>query len=248
MLEKNSTFDGKIALVTGAGIRLGRHIAVALAQRGCDLVLHCRKSTDETSEVAREIKKMGRRAHVIRADFSKPGQAHTLARSAEEIYGRIDILVNSAAIFRPTPLEKINERELKAFLDINLSAPYVLSTEIGRRMKKRGNGVIVNMACLSAMKPWKLYIPYSISKAGVVALTVGLAKILGPEVRVNAVAPGTVLPPTNMDRSELRRLASRLPLKRLGCPEDVVLSVLYLCEAVFVTGQVLYVDGGRSVE
>jgi NAD(P)-dependent dehydrogenase (short-subunit alcohol dehydrogenase family) len=239
--------NGKVALVTGAGVRLGRAMAIALAQNGCDVVLHYGKSKREALSVSEEIRSFGRRTEILQADLSKGAQALKLARAAEKAFGRIDILVNSAAIFWPTPLDRLNEKELDAFLSVNLKGPYILSGEIGRKMKKRGEGSIVNIACLSGFRPWKAYVPYSISKAGVIALTVGMAKLLAPEVRVNAIAPGTVLPPPQMTKAELRSIRERLPLKRIGSPDDIVLALLYLCTAPFVTGQTLCVDGGRSI-
>lgn len=238
---------GKVALVTGAGVRLGRAIAWGLAQSGCDLVLHCRSSRKDADALAKEIRKLGRRAVVLQADLSRAADVKILAKRADAALGGIDILINSAAIFWPTALEKMTVEELDTFLNVNLKAPYILSSEIGRRMKKRGSGTIVNLACLSGQKAWKKFVPYSISKAGVISLTIGMAKLLGPEVRVNAVAPGTVLPPEGMDAKELKAIRERLPLQRLGKPDDIVCAVQYLVNAPFVTGQVLAVDGGRSV-
>lgn len=238
---------GKVALVTGAGVRLGRAIAEALANEGCDLVLHCRKSKREALGLAEKIRADGQRAKVLTADLNRPANAVKLARDAERAFGRIDILVNSAAVFWPTPLDRFTEKELNAFLTVNLTSPYVLSSEIGKRMKQRGRGTIINMACISASRPWKAYVPYSISKAGVVAMTVGMAKALAPEVRVNAIAPGTVLPPPGTSRKTLQKIKDGLPLKIIGSSADIVKSALYLCSAQFVTGQVLCVDGGRSI-
>jgi len=247
MVAQKFSLIGKTALVTGAGVRLGRAIALGLAEQGCDLVLHCRSSRKAAVALQTEIEALGRDAIVLCADLSMPVQTLQLARDAEKESGGIDILVNSAAIFRPTPLEKLDIKELDAFLDINLKSPYILCSEIGKKMKKRGHGVIINMACVSAFRAWKAYVPYSISKAGVVSLTVGLAKLLGPEVRVNAIAPGTVLPPETMSREESDREAQRVPLKKIGTPADIVAAVLYLAGAEFVTGQVLCVDGGRAI-
>ena len=241
------SLNDKVALVTGAGVRLGRAIARELAAKGCDLVLHAFKSTRDAEELAAEIQGAGRRAVVLCADLSRGAQTLKLAGRAERAFGRVDILVNSAGIFWPTPLKRLNEKELNAFLDINLKSPYILSSEIGQRMRKRGAGAIVNVACVSALRPWKTHLPYSISKAALVAMTVGMAKLLGPQVRVNAVAPGTVLPPEDMSSAKVEELRQRLPLKKIGTPEDVAAAIVYLLEAPFVTGQVLCVDGGRVI-
>ena len=243
----HSPYSGKVALVTGAGVRLGRALAIALAQSGCDMVLHYRHSRGPVINLAGEIAALGRRTKLLQADLSQAKEMEALARRAEKAFGHVDILINSAAIFRPTPLAQLNAREFDAFINVNLKAPYILSSWIGRRMKQRGAGVIINLACVSAQRPWATHVPYSISKAGVVALTAGLAKLLGPQVRVNAIAPGAVLPPSGTSLRRRRDLAERVPLKRLGSPDDVVRAALYLCTADFVTGQVLFVDGGQVV-
>ena len=239
--------EGKIALVTGASVRLGRALALGLARNGCDLILHCHHSRRQAKELQAEINALGRRAVVLSADLSKSGQTLRLARDAEKVFGRVDIIVNNAALFWPTPLEKLTVQELDIFLQVNLKSPYILSGEIGRRMKRRGWGVIINLACVSAFRPWKTHLPYSISKAGLSALTTGLAKVLAPEVRVNAIAPGPVLPPAGMSPAHFKALKHTLPLRKTGTPTDVAEAALYLCQAPFVTGQILCVDGGRSI-
>jgi NAD(P)-dependent dehydrogenase (short-subunit alcohol dehydrogenase family) len=245
--------SGKTALVTGAATRVGRVIAQALAERGCNLILHCHQSRDKARELAAQLCNAGGHAVVLRADLAKTGQMLKLARDADTHFGGVDILVNSAAIFRPTPLTRLTPAELDAFYAVNLKAPYVLSSELGRNMRRRGarnplrQGVIVNIACLSGLKAWKQFVPYSISKAGLISLTKGLAKLLAPYVRVNAIAPGTVLPPEHMRARSIQHLRALIPLQTIGSPEDVADAVLYLASAPFVTGQVLCVDGGRSI-
>lgn len=241
--------SGQSALVTGAGKRLGRAICEALAAHGCKLILHCHRSRRETEELAASICDSGGEAAVLRADLSRSTQTLKLARSAEKAFGGVDILVNSAAVFWPTPLERLSVSQLDAFYAVNLQAPFALSTELGRAMKKRGRGAILNLACISGLKPWRTHVPYSISKAGVISMTRGLARMFAPQVRVNAIAPGTVLPPDNPDeatREHLRMVKKKIPLKKIGSPEDVVEGAIYLLTAPFVTGQVLVLDGGRT--
>lgn len=247
MPQRYVTSEGCIAFVTGAGVRLGRAMSLDLAAQGFDLVLHANRSAKAAESLARAIRANGRRAKVLKADLSDERQVERLARHAWAAFGRIDLLVNNAAIFYPTPLTKLNAETLDAFYALNLRAPFILAAELGRRMMAGKGGSIVNLACVSAAKPWKDYVPYSISKAGVAAMTVGLAKLLAPKVRVNAIAPGTVLPPEDMTARQREDLRARLPLQRLGCPEDIVRALRYLVEADFVTGQVMVVDGGRSV-
>ncbi len=250
------SLNGKIALVTGAGIRLGRAIAAALASRDCRMILHCNSSRRGADELARDIHRKGGEAVVIQADLSQKGAAKNVARAAQKAFGGVDILVNNAAIFWPTPLDDLSEKQLDAFYAVNLKAPYILCSEIGRHMKRRAEksghladgGAILNIACLAGLRPWKTHIPYSISKAGVVSLTQGLAKLLAPEVRVNAIAPGTVLPPEDASPESVSALIEKIPLKKSGSPDDVVEAAMYLLSAPFVTGQILAVDGGRILQ
>jgi pteridine reductase len=237
----------RTALVTGAGRRVGRALAEGLAADGCALILHCRKAVAETEELARKIQAGGGRAVVLRAELSREKDVLRLARRAEAAFGRVDVLVNSAAIFRPTPLARMTPADLDEFMAVNFKAAYVLCTELGRRMKARGRGIIVNIDCLSADRPWRDYLPYSISKAALRSLTLGLAQLLAPEVRVNGIAPGTILPPQGTSQKEIRALENSALLKRIGSPADILLAVRYLISAEFVTGEILYVDGGRRL-
>jgi len=253
MAANRMKYEGKVALITGAGLRLGRAVAVELAAHGCDIVLHANRSAEAAEALARGFKAAGRRAGVLKANLADANQAEKLAREGWALFGRVDFLINNAAIFHPTALEDQGAGALDEFYAVNLRAPYILATELGRRMKagegegRVKGGAIVNLACISAQRPWKDYLPYSISKAGVVALTTGLSKLLAPEVRVNAIAPGTVLPPEELGQKRREELRERIPLKRLGRPEDIVRAVRYLLDSDFVTGQVLAVDGGRGL-
>lgn len=233
-------------------MRLGRAISEALAASGCRMILHCNTSRQGTDELANRICSSGGEAKVLRADLSKSGAGKKLARKADALFNGVDILVNNAAIFWPTSLEHLNESELDTFYAVNLRAPFSLASELGRAMKHRSEAgregcAILNIACLSGLRAWKTHIPYSISKAGVVSLTQGLAKLLAPGVRVNAIAPGSVLPPENASLSETQALLAKIPLKKIGTPNDVVETALYALTAPFVTGQILCVDGGRCL-
>jgi len=179
--------SGKVALVTGAARRLGRAIALTLAAEGVDVVLHVHTSSGE--DIAREIATLGRQAWIVRADLSRPAEAYRLSRGVEALAGRVDILVNSAAVFFPTPLPTLTVHTWQTVLHTNLTAPFVLSLLLGRAMRERGTGKIIQLGDWSGKRPLPGYLPYCVSKGGVLALTHVLAKALAPQVQVNAVDP-----------------------------------------------------------
>ncbi|MBP1775190.1 MAG: Short-chain dehydrogenase/reductase [candidate division NC10 bacterium] len=239
--------EGKVALVTGAAKRVGRSIALALAERGAELVVHYRTSDREAQEVLALAKKLGGKPAAVRADLSVPAEVGTMVDSALRAFGRVDILVNSAAIFYRTPFPTLTEADWDRFLAVNLKAPFLLCRQAGEIMCKQGYGKIVNVADIAGTKVWADFIPYSVSKAGLLALTTGLAKALAPAVQVNAICPGTVLLPDGSAPDEQARAVERVPLRRLGAPEDIARAAVYLVESDFVTGEVLTVDGGQRL-
>jgi len=235
--------DGKVALVTGAGKRLGRAIARALAEGGADLLLHVHTSSGE--EIAREVAALGRRALVLQADLSRVADACRLSREALRVAGRVDVLVNNAAVFLPTPLSTLTASSWQTILRTNLTTPFVLALFLGRTMRAHGSGKIVQLGDWSGMRPLPGYLPYCVSKGGLHTLTQVLAKTLAPQVQVNSVAPGPVLPPAHYDTAARRALVDRTPTGRLGKAADVVRAVRFLVEAgEFVTGTTYMVDGG----
>lgn len=244
MDKRTKRLDGRIALVTGAGRRLGRAIALALAEEGADLLLHVYASSGEA--VQRQVEKMGRRAVVLEADLSIREGIFQLVESAFAAFERIDILVNNAAVFFPTPLTEISSRTWRTILHTNLTAPFVLSVWLGRLMRKqKEGGAIIQLADWSGIRPVPEFLPYCVSKGGGLALTQGLAKALAPYVKVNAVAPGPVLPPAHYDETELRTLVDRTPLHRLGRKQDVTRAVCFLADPRnFITGATYLVEGG----
>lgn len=235
---------GKTALVTGGAVRVGRAISLALAKAGASVIVHYNRSADAALQVVDEIRKGGGRAEAVGADLRSTDAALALARRAEEI-GPIGILVNNASIFPEAPLADVTPEVWDETIAVNLGAPFFLTQQIGGAMKERGSGVIVNLADLAGMQTWTGYAAHSISKAGIVHLTRVAARALAPEVRVVAIAPGTVLPPEGTPEETIDRLAARTPLRRIGSPEDVTDALMYLLNADFVTGEVLTVDGGR---
>jgi len=234
-----------IALVTGSGKRLGRALALGLARQGADVVVHYRSSAPEAREVVAEIEKLGQRSVALQADLSNVSGIRELFEQVESHFGRLDILVNSAANFLQTKFAATTERLWNASLDTNLKAPFFCSQAAAPLLKKT-NGTIINFADIGGILGWPGFIPHSISKAGMIMLTRCLAKELAPDVRVNAIAPGTITMPGDPPKweSDFVRLA---PLHRSGRPDDIVSAVLYLATAKFVTGTVLVVDGGRTL-
>ena len=238
---------GRWALVTGAAKRVGRVVALELARRGANIVVHYNTSPDEAGATVADLRSLGVDADVLRADLADPAQVRRLADEAEARSGGVALLVNSASNYLRTPFDGITEAAWDASLDVNLKAPFLLAWTLGRAMRARGEGVIVNVADWAGERPYKNYLPYCISKAGVVALTKALALELAPLVRVNAVAPGPVLLPEHFGERETAAVERATPLG-VGTPEDVARAIRFLAEeATFSTGSILHVDGGRGI-
>ena len=236
----------RLALVTGAGHRIGRAIAEGLADRGLDVAVHYNASEAPARETAASIATRGSRAELFRADLTASGAANVLVEKVVSRLGPIDVLVNSAAVMVRTPLDSVSESDWDSMFALNLRAPFFLAVAASRAMAGRG-GVIINIADLAAFETWPAYIPHAITKAGVVHMTRALARALAPGIRVNGVAPGAVLLPDHWTSEDGERLSESTPLRRLGAPHDVVQAVLYLLDAEYVTGETLIVDGGRHV-
>ncbi len=239
--------EGKVALVTGAAKRLGRRLALALAERGAEVAVHYHASEREAQELLAQLKRAGGKPIAVPGDLSQAADVARIVEAAMQAFGRIEILVNSAAIFYRTPFATLTEADWDRVLGVNLKGPFLLCRRVGEIMLRQGRGKILNLADIGGMKVWAEYLPYSVSKAGLIALTQGLAKALAPAVQVNAIAPGTVLLPEGTPPEERERAIRRIPLARLGSPEDIVRAAVYLLESDFVTGEVLTVDGGQRL-
>lgn len=237
---------GRVALVTGAGRRVGRAIAVALGGRGMQVLVHYNGSEDGARETASMIDRAGGRAATIGGDLRDPAVPATLVAAAQDRFGALDLLVNSAAVMERTPFGTVTAEQWDAMFALNLRAPFLLSQAASDLLGRR-DGAIVNIADLAAFESWPAYVPHGITKAGVVQLTRSLAKALAPRIRVNAVAPGAVLLPEDWNETSRDHLIETTPLRRLGSPDDVAHAVIYLAEADYVTGETLLVDGGRHV-
>ena len=236
---------GRVALVTGAGQRLGREFAAALAGKGMALALHYHRSADGAESLREEILAAGGRAELFQADLTDAAAARALPEQVVAELGSVDVLVNSAAVMHRVSFEATTVELYDEIMALNLRSLYFLAQGAAAELRRR-KGRIVNIADLGGLEPWPSYSVHSLSKAGVVMLTKVLARALAPDVNVNAIAPGTVMVPGDYSDEEKTRLARSAPLRRLGTPDDAVQALLYLLEhGDFVTGEVLVVDGGR---
>jgi len=245
----HGALTGKAALITGAARRVGATIARKLHAAGANVVLHYRSSTEASEALAHELNEIRPNSVVlVEADLLDLSQLQTLPAIATSNFGTLDILVNNASTFYPTPVGDITEIDWNDLIGTNLKAPLFLSQAASAALRI-SNGLIVNIADIHGMRPLSRHPVYSVAKAGVIMLTLSLARELGPSIRVNAVAPGPVMwPEDGMDRELQTRIVDRTALKRPGSPDDVARAVLFFAtEAPYITGQVLAVDGGRSV-
>ena len=239
--------ENKVALVTGAGVRIGQAVAVKLGQLGMRLVIHYHHSEEGAKQTIQRLPGKKSKHLVLQADLKDVSAIEELVHKAEKQAGPVSVLVNNAAEFFPTPLFSVAEKEWDHLLALNLKAPFFLSQALGKNMKSSGEGKIINMVDVSAERPWKSFLPYCASKAALISLTKGLARALSPEVQVNGIAPGTVLPPPEHIEMDLTASVENSLLKHIGKVEDIVQAVEYLLQSDFVTGTILPVDGGRSI-
>ena len=241
------TLDGRVTLVTGGAIRVGRAIVQALAADGATLAVHHHASMKEAEALVAELRRHGRRAEVFRADLTDDAQLENLVAQVERTLGPIQVLVNSAAQFTRAPFLDTDAAMLDAEWRLNARAPFLLTRAVARGMVERREGVVINVLDIGgALVPWRSYSAYCMTKAAMEMLTQVLALELAPHVRVNGVAPGTVLAPESLGPAEREELRSRIPLGRFGRPEDVAETVRFLVTGPdFITGQVIAVDGGR---
>ena len=240
----STTFAGRVVLVTGAGRRVGRAIALGVAARGARVAAHFHGSPEGARETVALIERAGGTASAFRADLAEPDAPRTLVDDVAGAFGRLDMLVNSAASMLRTPLESVTPAEWDAVFALNARAPFFLSLAAARAMGAAG-GAIVNISDHMGFEPWPAFVPHGVSKAAVTAMTHALAAALAPRVRVNAVAPGAVLAPEGWPPAERERYEQATPLRRVGAPADVADAVCYLLAAGYVTVETLFVDGGR---
>ncbi|MFQ5667047.1 MAG: SDR family NAD(P)-dependent oxidoreductase [Candidatus Binatia bacterium] len=232
-------------VVTGGARRLGAAITLGFAQAGADVVINYRTAAAAAQATAARARQAGVRSVTAPGDVARAADVGRLLATTLAEFGRVDVLVANAGAFRRTPIATLTEADWDEMLNNNLRAAFLCAHRFGLHMQAHAGGVIILLADVAGFRPWKDYLPYSVAKAGVVALTRGLAKELAPAVRVNAVAPGPVLFPDDFDPQARQREAARTLLQREGRPEDVVAAVLELARNEYTTGVVLPVDGGR---
>ncbi|MBN1934919.1 MAG: SDR family oxidoreductase [Anaerolineae bacterium] len=243
---------GKIAIVTGGAVRLGRAMALALAERGAHVVVHYNASAGPAQQVVEQIAALGVQSLAVQADLSKPRLASTVVERTVAHFGRADILVNSAAIFEPGNWDDTDEENWDRHFDINLKSPFFLTQAFASKIltdqvRTAPRAHVVNIIDWTAVYPGVDHLAYTLTKAGLWALTQSLAQALAPNIQVNAIAPGMILPPPGKGPDYLTENAPKIPLKRPGSAEEIVKALLYLLDADFVTGQMIYVTGGRHL-
>lgn len=246
-LSNNNT-ENMVALITGAAHRIGATTAKLLHRNGMNIVLHYRGSREKAQAVQKELNEIRENSVIlIQADLHITNGLPALIEESIKAWGRLDVLINNASSFYPTIIGKATEEQWDDLVGSNLKAPFFLSQAAAPHLKKN-NGCIINIVDIHADRPLKTFPIYSMAKAGLVMMTKSLACELGPEIRVNAVAPGAILWPENLDEVAKQRIVSRTFLKRQGEPNDISKTILYLIkDADYVTGQVIAVDGGRSL-
>ena len=240
---------GKAVLITG-GARIGRAVAVALARRGADVAMTYRASRKSAEEAVTRVRDLGGRGLAVRADLSRETDIDNAVKKVSKAFGGLDILVNMTSIYEKTALRNLNSKIWRKNMEASLESAYLLSLKCAPLMKRRGGGRIVHFSdwvSASGRPRYKNYIPYYVAKAGLIGLTEALALELAPEILVNAIAPGPIVPPPDLSARENRDVKNATPLGRWGGPEEIAKAVLFLIETDFITGECIRVDGGRHL-
>jgi pteridine reductase len=248
--DEQASLQGKVALVTGAAHRIGAEIARTLHAAGMDLVLHYRRSARAADELKRKLEaERPESVALVQADLLESGELGRVVAAALEHYGRLDLLVNNASAFYPTPLPEVTAEQWDDLMGSNLRAPFFLAQAAASHLREAG-GCVINLVDIHAERPLKDHPVYSIAKAGNAMMVKALARELGPEVRVNGVAPGAILwPEQGLSEEARQQILERTALKRPGTPADIARTILFLVrDAPYITGQVVAVDGGRSAQ
>lgn len=246
---KSKSPNHPVALVTGSGRRLGRKIAITLAKSGFDVVVNYNSAVTDAKKTAGEIRMLGRRCLTIKANVSKKLQVQNMFHTLYAEFGRLDLLVNNAAIFpKSYTFEKTPEDVWNNVIDVNLKGSFLCAQEAAKIMLKQKSGHIINLASLGGFLAWTQHISYNVSKAGIIMLTKSMAKALAPDIRVNAVAPGTIIIPNEETGIDHQPPIERIPLKKYGKPSDITDMIVFLARSSdYITGQIFSVDGGVTI-
>lgn len=245
-----NSLTGKTALITGAAHRIGAEIARTLHDEGMNIAIHYRRSRDAASSLAEELERLGPgRVILIQGDLGVTSDSRTLVEKVVAHFGRLDVLVNNASSFFPTPLGETTEAQWDELMASNAKAPFFLAQAAAPNLRQSA-GCIVNLVDIHAERPLKGHPVYSAAKAANAMLVKALARELGPEVRVNGIAPGAILwPEQNLSETTKKSIVERAALARVGTPRDIARAVVFLIrDADYVTGQILAVDGGRTLQ
>lgn len=238
--------EGKTALITGGAHRVGRAITLALARAGADVVINYHQSAKAANETAMQVREIGRDALAVQCDVSDLPQVEAMVSAANSRFGGVDILVNSASLYKPTPFPTTDHGDWHRVIGVSIDGAYFCANAVATHMLAREAGAIVNIVDGSAWQPYKDYAAHSVGKAALLALTRQLALELAPYVRVNAISPGPVLTPPEFTSDQVARVAQGTLLGRWGTPIDVAEVVLFLVQADYITGEVIVVDGGEQ--
>jgi len=239
--------QGKVAIVTGGAVRIGKALALALAEQGTHVAINYHSSRAAAQETLQAIEALGVEGLALQTNLSQPAQAASIVTRAAAHFGQIDILVNSAAIFEPGNWDDTTEANWDRHFAINLKSPFFLSQAFAKQVKEGNPGHIINIADWRAVRPGSDHMAYTLTKAALVAMTKSLALALAPHIQVNAIAPGMILPPPGKDQAYLERWAQKIPAQRIGSPEEIARTMLFLLRSDFVTGELIHVTGGEHL-
>src|SRR5215831_773678 len=233
--------DGKVALITGSAKRIGKEIATELSRRGARIAVHYKSSRADAEKVA------GPRDAIFQADLTDNRAIGKMLQAIESHFGGVDVLVNSASVFSPASADDAKPEQWDSQMNTNAKAPFFIAQHAARLMRARGAGKIINIADVAGEVIWPSYLPYSVSKAALIAMNRGLAKAYAPDIQVNAIAPGPVLFPDYYTEEQKQLAIERTLLKRAGSPRDIVNAVVFFIKNDSITGEVIHVDGGRHI-
>ncbi len=238
----------KTVLISGGAVRIGRAISMELSKAGSTIFCQYFSSTDSARSLKSKIEENGGKIHIYQSDLSKHDGIKKTVDEVIRVFKQVDILINNAALFFKTPLGKVTEKDWDMLHNLNLKTPFFLAQAVSHYMLKQKSGKIINIADAGAETPFPAYLPYSISKAGIINMTKGLAKALAPNIQVNCINPGPVMFPENYSEEERNFSISQTLLKREGSAEDIANTVRFLLEGSdYITGAVIPVDGGRQI-